>query len=578
MGEARILVENQESYFNRADPDGSHASEAPQVFDAEAVNSQILLLTSRDLARRAVERLGLRGNPEFDPAAGGGNPFTRPLVLLGILPDPSQQTLDDRILTKFNDHLLVMSPTKTRVLQVEFSSQDPDLAARGANIIADLYIDLQMQAKRENAHQAAETLKPHVAQLEAKVAEADAKVEAYRVEHGLFDVREGATVTSQQLGEIATKVAEARAQQSNSLARAHSLRDLLKQGRLADAADIANNDLVRRIADQRVVLRSSLAAESRTLLPGHPHIKELEAQLSDIETQLRAAVDKAARGLDNDGRVAAQRVANLNGLMADQKHAVGVSGAEQTQLSELQRNAKTLKDQLASEAAKYQAALGRDNADTAPADARIVSRAVSPSQPVFPKKLPITLFAALAGLAFSVGGVAMRAMTTEGEGAPLPASPREMGGSAVRARARGGAPRGSGASMAPTSAARAEGQTSAARAEGQTSSAHAEGPNGARLQRLRQAVAEFGAPAVPLRAAEPGRQDSNWQEARAAEPALAVAPDVWVKAAPAESGARSSSRAGASSVLIERIVAAASHGGVKLVVASAANPLRPAPA
>ena len=434
--ESSILVENQESYFTRADPDASRTSDAPQVLDAEAVNSQIQLLTSRDLARKAVQRLGLQGNPEFDPAAGGGNPLTRPFVLLGLLPDPSQQSLDDRILTKFNDHLTVMSPTKTRVLQVQFSSRDPDLAARGANVIADLYIDLQMQAKRESAHQAAETLKPHVAQLEAKVAEADARVEAFRVAHGLFDVRDGSTVSSQQLGEIATRVAEARAQQSDALAKAHSLRDLLRQGRLADAADISSNDLVRRVADQRVVVRNALAAESRTLLPGHPRIKELQAQLSDIETQLRAAVDKAARGLDNDARVAAQRVANLNALMDDQKKVVGVSGGEQAQLSELQRNDKTLKDQLASEAAKYQAALARDNADTAPADARIISRAMSPSVPVFPKKLPITIFAALAGLFFSVGGVTMRAMTATGAGRRAPFRRRAKWAFPARARRR----------------------------------------------------------------------------------------------------------------------------------------------
>ena len=103
---------------------------------------------------------------------------------------------------------------------------------------------------------------------------------------------------------------------------------------------------MRRVADQRVVVRSALAAESRTLLPGHPRIKELEAQLSDIETQLRAAVDKAARGLDNDARVAAQRVANLNALMSDQKHAVGVSGAERDAVERIAAHDKTLKDQL----------------------------------------------------------------------------------------------------------------------------------------------------------------------------------------------------------------------------------------
>ena len=50
--ESRILVENQESYFTRSDPDLYADVGYHQVFDTEAVNSQIQLLTSRDLAAR----------------------------------------------------------------------------------------------------------------------------------------------------------------------------------------------------------------------------------------------------------------------------------------------------------------------------------------------------------------------------------------------------------------------------------------------------------------------------------------------------------------------------------------------
>jgi Mrp family chromosome partitioning ATPase len=67
------------------------------------------------------------------------------------------------------------------------------------------------------------------------------------------------------------------------------------------------------------------------------------------------------------------------------------------------------------------------SADATPPDARIISRALSPSQPVFPNTIPITLFAALAGLLFSAGAIAMHAMTFPR--APLraaPPPPREM--------------------------------------------------------------------------------------------------------------------------------------------------------
>ncbi|MGO9941260.1 MAG: GumC family protein [Rhodoblastus sp.] len=427
LAESRILIENQENYFTRADTDGSRMADAPALLDAEEVNSQIQLLKSRDLARKAIQALGLKGDPEFDPAASGGNFLEQTLSILGY--GSSDQAQEDRLLIGFDDHLSVMSPAKTRVLQVEFASRDPDLAAKGANVVADLYIELKTQAKRDNAFRAARTLKPMIAALEARVAETDARVEDFRAKNGLFENGQSATVPTQQLGEIAAKLAEARAAQSEAQAKAQGLRELLQQGRLGDAAEIWSNDLVRRAAEQRMLVRAQLASESRTLLPAHPRIKELTAQIAELDSLLNSAVEKAAGGLENDARVAAARVANLSGLLEEQKHAVSESSADETRLRELQRDEKVLKDQLASEAAKYQAALARAEADSAPPDARIISRALAPSQPVFPKKAPITIFAALAGLFFAVGGLAANEMTRQRKAdAPWkPPLPLELG-------------------------------------------------------------------------------------------------------------------------------------------------------
>ncbi len=541
MAESRIIVENQESYFTRSDPDSARGVDSPGFFDTEAVNSQIQLLTSRDLGRKAVQILGLKGNPEFDPSSG--NPLAQLAILLGLSADPSAQTAEDRVLINFFDHLTVMSPTKTRVLQVEFSAHDPELAARGANAVADLYIELKMLAKRNDAHQAAESLKPQIIALEAQVAQADSKVEQFRAKNGLFEIDSTTkTAPKQQLGEIATKLADARSAQSEAQAKARGLRDLLRQGRLGDAGEISSNDLVRRIADQRVIVRSQLASESRTLLPGHPRIKELEAQLSDIETQLRAAVEKAARGLDNDSKVAGARVANLTALLEEQKSAVGVSTADESQLLELERNAKTLKDQLVSQAAKYQAALSRDNADSSPADARIISRAMAPSLPVFPKKLPVTIFAAIAALVLTIGGIAAREMMSEsasGQPKRPPPPPREMG-----AEGRAAASRASAGSAGPAASA-AGGIARASDDDGSPL-----------LSRLKRAVADYAAPAVAL--------DGETQKSAALQ--HSAAPDVW---APADSSNGRNAAPTSARGLVGRIAQAAAQGGVKVLIASA---------
>lgn len=592
MAEARLLVENQESYFTSASPEGARDGEMTQSLDPEAINSQIQLLTSRDLARRAVQKLSLKGNPEFDPESSFLAGLMRPLALFGLGGARTDAPPDDRLINKFIDHLTVMSPSKTRVLQVEFSSRDPDLAARAANVVVDLYIDMKSQAKREDAHLAAQSLKPLIASLEARVSEADAKVEAFRARTGLYESSENKSVPTQQLGEIATRLSEARAMQSDLEAKARGLRDLLKQGRLADAGDISSNELVRRISENRVAVRSQLAVESRTLLPAHPRIKELEAQLSDIETQLRAAVEQAARGFESDARVAATKVANLTAVLEQQKSAVGASNADATQLQELQRDAKILKDQLASLSAKYQAALARDVADSAPPDARIISRALAPSQPVFPKTLPITLFGALAGLFFSTAFVIARELTGSRARIAPEAAPKAVSApeAAVLPDVRAKAPADAvikGESAEPPIERALQPQPKAESAAPSSISelkkavlrfdAAAPGVAGSKeegfFSRIKQAAAEYAAPAALLppdssTKAEPEApamaQDLVPPAAKTEEPALAA------KTLDANSPA-SKPRAAASRALVERIAASRAGGGVKVLVVSDAE-------
>jgi len=53
-------------------------------------------------------------------------------------------------------------------------------------VVADVYIELQREAKRENARAAAKTLAPLVAELSQRVSLADDAAEAFRIKSGLL--------------------------------------------------------------------------------------------------------------------------------------------------------------------------------------------------------------------------------------------------------------------------------------------------------------------------------------------------------------------------------------------------------
>lgn len=400
--EAKVLVENGENYFTRPDRTDPLAATLP---DDEAVQSQIQLVQSRDIARAAVRRLDLRGNVEFDPLARGLDAVSRLAILLGLERDPTSVSPEDRILATYYERLTVYSVPKSRVIAIEFTSVDPDLAARAANTIAELVIEAQSAAKRDTARQAATSLATLVTDLRGRVAEAEAKADAYRTQSGLLQGSNNATISNQQLGDLNTQLAQARTAQADAQAKAKIIKAMIAQNRVGEIPDVANSEFVRRIAEQRSTLKAEIALQSRTLLPGHPHMQELNAQLADVDAQLRLAGEKTARTLENDGHIAAARVDNLMAALDLQKKTVGTAGVDQVHLNMLETQARLLKDQLEFNTQKYQEAVARENAASTPADVRVISRAMAPQLASFPKKLPIIAIATIAGLVLALGVV-----------------------------------------------------------------------------------------------------------------------------------------------------------------------------
>jgi succinoglycan biosynthesis transport protein ExoP len=405
-GEARILLENRDSFYTR--PGQSAGESSGQQFDAEAVQSQVQVIMSRDLAREAIKRIGLVGNPEFDSGAGALGAVKKLGVLLGLGGHPADRSPEERVLERFYDRLLVFPVGRSRIVAIEFTSQDPALAAKGANIIAQTYLETQEAAKQDTARSASSWLSTTIEPLRKRVAEAEAKVEEFRSRHGLLVGTNNTTITSQQLADLSTQLSAARSQQAEAQAKAGLIRDAIRQGRTFEIPDVANNELVRRLIEQRVNLRAQIAMESRNLLSEHPRIKELNAQLADLEGQLRAAAERAVRTLENEAKIASQRIESFTAALEGQKKNVSTANDSEVQLRALEREAKTLSDQLEQYMVRYREAVARDTLSASPADARIISRAIEPTEPSFPKKLPTVLVATLATFLISLATVVSR--------------------------------------------------------------------------------------------------------------------------------------------------------------------------
>jgi succinoglycan biosynthesis transport protein ExoP len=401
--EVRILIDGRENVFLR--PNGER-NEERTALDAEAVTSQVQLLLSRDLAREIIKKNKLAERPEFDPVLQGLSPVKSLLALFGIGRDPFSLTPEERVLDAYFDRFTAYAVDKSRVVVIEFQSLDPELAARVANSIAEGYLVLQQGARQEQAKSASQWLSGEIDNLRKKVGEAESRVEDFRSKSSLFVGTNNTTLSNQQMGEINTQLNNARALKSDAESKARLIREMLQSGKPIEASEVLNSELIRRLSEQRVTLRGQLAEQSSTLLDNHPRIKELKAQLSDLDRQLREEASKISRSLDNDARIASGRVEGLSASLEQLKKQATSTNGQDVQLRALEREAKAQRDLLESYLAKYREANTRENIDAAPADGRIISRATVSNTPAYPKKLPIVLIATLATLMLTAGAIA----------------------------------------------------------------------------------------------------------------------------------------------------------------------------
>nr|WP_155129850.1 GumC family protein [Pseudovibrio flavus] len=380
------------------------------LLDEEGVESQVQLMRSADLARQVVQKLDLADDSSF---AGGGEPgpISKALISLGLREDQSQSSREEAAVSKLAGALEVYRVKGSRVISVNFTSTDPELAAVIANEVVREYRALQETTKRTASDSAAAALQPQMKRLQKEVEAAERKVAEFRASADLLLGTSSQTLSQQQLSEVSSQVSAAVAQRLEAEARAQLIKRLLETGgNLESASEVLNSILIQRLRERQIELQTRIAELSTTLLPGHPQIKGLRSQLAGYDQQIRSEARKIMQGLENDAAIAGQRVADLNKQLEVLKQDAARSGSDTVKLQELERDAKAKAAQLEAVRARLRDAELLQGVGVLHADSRVISRATVPMEA---DGIKTTLLAALSAFAFlfiGIIGVAVKAL------------------------------------------------------------------------------------------------------------------------------------------------------------------------
>jgi uncharacterized protein involved in exopolysaccharide biosynthesis len=409
--ETTLLITSGESSLTA--PTQSSA-DAATALDQQAITSQVQLIRSRDLALAVVRKLDLMHKTEFDPKA---NPsvLTRLMRMLGLAKPDTQVVTEDRVLDAYFDKISVYAVDNSRVIGIDFESTDPQLAADVANAIADEYLSRQRAAKRDTTADAAQWLSDQIVDLRSKVQAAEAKVEQYRSDHDLFDTSTGTsstTLSQQQLSDLNAELTRVRAARADAEAKAAQIRQALQANNVPNVTDVLNSQLIQNLVAQEVSLRAQIAQLNATLLPQHPKMRELNAQLAGLDDQIGAEARKILESVEGDAKLAQAREAEIQQSLSGLKQTAATANDASVELRALEREAAADRDLLESYLGRYREALAREQGNDLPADARIISRAAVSAQPDFPKKVPMTAAATFASLILAIAFILLKELAS----------------------------------------------------------------------------------------------------------------------------------------------------------------------
>lgn len=413
---AAILVEPRSNVYVRA---ANEQAPSTGGSDTGVVSSQIELLKSRDTLLRVIDELDLRSNPEFNGSQSGFSPLGVIMQLVGRSTRPV--SIDETVLNTLYDRMTVVQERDSRMISVLVRSTDPQLAADIANAVARAHVARRAQLSLSDTADASGWLNEEIARLRVSVEQAESAVAQFRVDNDLFVGANNTSLLDQQLSTIANQITGAQERKNAALSRAALIRGLLERGQPIDGvADVRSSVVIQQLSQEKARLQGEQAQRSATLLANHPSIRALDAQIRELDNQIRLEGVRVAATLEAEAQVEGDLEASLEADLARMKMSASTATRDTVTLDGLQREAKAQRDLLEAYLLRYNEASSRVDASSALPDVRVVSEAAPSVIPASPKTGLILAAVGIVAFAVQFGAVIFGELMSGRALRPLP--------------------------------------------------------------------------------------------------------------------------------------------------------------
>jgi len=385
--------------------------------------TQYAILKSRALARRTIDVLKLWDHPEF----GGGNAqapksFSIAGTVRGGLngavgwvsglfaaapakvsvPGAGETNRQSRIIDAFLGRLSISPVKNSRLVDVAFSSPDPEITAAVANTLAKQYIEQNLEYRFLSTKEASDWLGQQLALERKKLEDSELALQRYREKGDAVALEDRQNIVVQRLADLNAAYTKARTERFEKEALYNQLKGLQNDRTALDTFPaILSNSFIQQLKSQLADLQRQQAQMADRLGEKHPDMIKQKSAIQSTEAKLSAEISKVVQSVRNEFLSAQAQERSLSEALNAQKTDALSLNRRGIEYGVLRREAESNKQMY--ETLMQRAKETGISGELKTSNIRVVDHAEVPRSPVSPNKSRDLLLGFLGGIIAGVG-------------------------------------------------------------------------------------------------------------------------------------------------------------------------------
>ena len=362
------------------------------------VENQRYVILSRNILAATVKRGHLEENPLF----GGAPPGLLGRLFAFFGRAPAKQDLEDKAIAKLADSIDVVRGERAYIIDITVTTRNPKVSADLANLIAKVYLEQEQESRVQTAKRASDALNGRASELGHEVQQAEEELETFRLRNNLAFGASGQLLGDQQVADLNTQLAMAKARAAAAQARV----DLLEKAKgskfdPSQLPEAMQSPVITALRGQYAQLVQQEASYATQFGPRHPALVQVRNQLQDVRNLISAELTRIAQSARTDLTRAKASEATLEHSIQQMRQTLGDKAVALAHMHELERTAEAKKSIYQSVLTRQKELEEQQGLDTS--NTRIISEAVPATKTSGPPAVIVLVGAMIFGFGAGAG-------------------------------------------------------------------------------------------------------------------------------------------------------------------------------